>query len=482
MDYVKKKILEVEKPIVVEAINGNKGIKRWWIDSLKEWVYMEPALISDFLKLYRFIGDKIVIYQTDSEVSKKFDTSDVTILFKSIVIFEYNNTEQLDDITVINLCKDFLSGLIYKDYFSKNYNFTENRITILEIIKEKNNTKLLLAHDLYNNNLLVLPEHIEGMKNKPEIGSVYMGHFETYINLNTFSIKPKLLGIVKELDKINIYSYLNKYYDCYDYPYLDFNKINEDNIKENYYFLVRFSNSIVKKYKGKYQLKLGTKFIDLESYSYLDFPEIEGKLYRGIALLKAIKIKNRGIKYIAIKLFNKFRDIDDSSYLNKRSSSKTTLSGIDIEDVEHKYYIQEELYNKNAPEDLFEHYDVEPDDITSSYLEYNEYDNEGEDFMAEFSEEIEDFSYFDSYYDSGERSYNQFSETRNFILPDPFDMPNNKEFIQKNYNDKFYFINDVHDLQFTSNYEIIDLEKCTISLNTFTRLEELRNKENNILK
>lgn len=478
LDYIKEMKLEIEKMILIEVME-NKGIKRYWIDHLEEWVYIEAGLWYDFFKLFRFIGDEIIVYQTEFDVSRKSNGNDSTIFFKSIMRLEYSNDNQLDEISIINLCKDFLSGPISKDYFCKNDVSMENRIVILEIIKEKNNTNLLLAHDLYNNNLLVLPGYVDGMKNKPEIGNVYIGHFEACINLNTFSVKSKLLKIVKELDRVNIYSYINKYYDCCDYPYLDFNKINEENISEDYYFLVRFSNSTIKQHKGKYQLKLGTKFMILENYPCMDYPEIEGKIYRGIALVKAIKIKNGKIKYIAIKLFNRLRDNDDTGYLNKKLSSNLTLSGIDIEDIEYEYYTQQEMYDDGCDEDYGDDYDLESDSITSSYIEYYEYDNEGEEFIYASDEIENDCSYDDKlYYKSSERdyygSYDPFDQTRFLNLADSFDISHHKKYIEKNYNGKFYSINDISDPEFTINYEMVNIDKCTLSLNTYERIQQFK--------
>ena len=494
MDYIKSNeiILDINK-INFKDVMKNEELKGYYIEELDEYIYLKADLWNDYFKLFRFVDGEIYIYESEDDISDTLNNEDkITISSELIEIVKYKNNKILDELRIINFYIEFKLSSMDSNYSCKNNSNMKspNKIVILDIFKERNHNTIMVAHDLYNNKILKLPSFIDGMKNRPEIGKAYICKFVIIINLNNANVKSKILRVQEELAQVDIYQYLEKYYDCCDYYYSDFNEVTKNSIKEDSYFLVRFSNSIVKKYREKYQLKLGKTFIDLDNSIYNGMQEIGEKLYRGIALIQASKMENGLIKYKAIRLLNKIRKIDDIIFNNKKQLNYLTASGLDIENFKNGYSLeQENSYNKC--DDFDNDYDLGEDGITSTFIEYSEYDNEGEDFMLEYGDHDElnydDFGNYasnrDSYHsDNSNFENDESNDIKNYQEIDFvgfIDIQYEKDYIRKKYNGRYYAINNISDPEFITNYEKIDVNKCNFSFNAYVRIQELTLKHKN---
>lgn len=161
----------------------------------------------------------------------------------------------------------------------------------------------------------------------------------------------------------------------------DINSIDLESIKGDEYFLVRFSGTKVKKYRGKYQkmLKINTAanpiYINMDkqisNYSFV------GKTYVGHSLLK-ISYKNDGLEY--------YEKCSYGSYENK------IIKNQDNQYNDHESNEKSESYNHvdEYIEDpfTFDDDDVGRDDLLSTY---NEYYNSDE-FVVETDELERDYN------------------------------------------------------------------------------------------
>lgn len=492
-------ILELSYELHINLSSIQRGIDKIIVhyqEEAKEWVFIKIDTWYETLELYRFNNEEMVIYECDfKSISNNYNNE--TLTFKSSARVKLAGKEEYDICLENNLSNENFRNLeyqlntndvtdidiiYYRLYCIDNYvdrffdlNITKmyriDKIVVLDIVKLRNSTNIILAHDLNNNQIVTLPEHINGMTKKSEIGSVYLVKSEECIDLVAGTAESKISRVLKELENVNLMKYFNKYSDCKMYPYRDFNDIKEIEIRENKYFITRFSNSIVMKYKGKngykYQLKLGTQFFDLKNRPCDIYPEYEGKTYRGLALIEAIKLNNSIIRYSIIKLFSRIKTQDE---LNPKEKINSTNSTIEIQNSEeYEYY---------GDEDFYDVYDTGPDSISDIY----------EDFKENLDDESSYENDYDEYYDDekyNELRFNSNADIRRSVLIDMGipnivsmggiirDDPIIISYLKENRQGMFYKINEISDIDFTSNYGKVDISNCDISQSSMERIYDL---------